>query len=145
MRTKWIVPALLAALLLAGCGDKKVEKAEIMIPPLTEAPETEAAFLTEAVASEAALEAETAGETEQASVSETDAATEETVPSETETSKVMGKVIKVESLNVREGPSVNTKIVKKLHLNDEVTIEEGIVLDSVQWAHIEGGWVCLDY
>ena len=146
MRTKWIAAALLGAMLLSGCEDTKVEQEEITVPVLTEAPETVPATTTESVATEAEAPIETAEVTEEpVTVPKTTEVTEETVPLETDPPKVMGKVIKVESLNVREGPSVNTKIVKKLHINDEVTIREGIVLDSVQWAHIEEGWVCLDY
>ena len=139
--------ALLGALLLTGCGNKGEEQAAFTVPVLTEAPETERA--PEPLPPEKELPAETQAVTEPTVQETTEEPMEteppETEPPETEPEKVLGKVIKVESLNVREGPSVNTKVVKKLHLNQEVTILEGIVLDSVQWAHIDGGWVCLDY
>ena len=146
MKNRIVFALILTSILsLTGCGNEKPEPVEMTIPALTEAPETQAVIRVETTEEETEIPAETTAVTEAVTVPETAAATEETVAAETEPKKVMGKVIKVESLNVREGPSVNTKIVKKLHLNDEVTIREGIVLDSVEWAHIDGGWVCLDY
>ena len=40
---------------------------------------------------------------------------------------------------------MNTRIVKKLHKNDPVTVTESITLDAVTWAHAEDGWICIDY
>lgn len=144
MKRTWMIWILLGALILAGCG-KEEEPIQLTVPVLTEVPETE--VLTEAVTLPPKTQppTETAAVTEAPTVPETTEAAPETEPPETAPEKITGKVIKVESLNVREGPSVNTKVVQKLHLNEEVVISEGIVLDSVQWAHVDGGWVCLDY
>lgn len=139
---KKILLVLLAAMLLisSGCaGKEKAPETEpvFSIPALTEAPETEA--LTEAPE-----------ETTEGTAEETQKTPEETEETEAEEKAekpqaVSGVIANTGFVNVRQGPSVNTKIVKKLHKNDPVTVTESITLDAVTWAHAEEGWICTDY
>ena len=133
---------VLSLLSLGGCG-KKEEPRVVTAPVLTEVPETEK--MTEAptvppTEPPVATEAPTVPTTVETTVPETEEAEAPAEPS-----AVTGKIVRMDSVNVREGPSVNTKVVRKLHKNDPVAVTEGIVLDSVQWAHVEDGWVCMDY
>ena len=132
--------SLALILSLAACGQKEEETVvPVTIPVLTEAP-------TQAP-TEPPTQPPTAAPTEpvETAVPTEAEAVEEAIPQETKVPSAAGVIANTPSVNVRKGPSVNTKIVKKLNQGDAVSVYESVYSDGADWGRIDDGWVALKY
>ena len=129
MKKRWIIFALVSALLLTGCGKKKDNDKELVypetpIPALTEAPTwpTEAPDLpedgTDGTGDSAETETGTPEDSTEAVPEETQA---ETAPKEDpDVDPVDETVYAVAKVNVRSGPGFNHGVIGQLHAGDSV-------------------------
>ena len=138
---KLMTAALALALLatLSACG-KKEEPVQTAPPALTEAPAT-APMVTEAPTTLPTVPPTTEAPTEE-TIDFDNFITEpstEPVP-DTVSGTVTGKFV-----NVRSGPSGNTKVVGKRVKGDRVEIYEAVKMEKNYWGRMEDGWITLQY
>ncbi len=127
---KKIIAVLALMLILSACG-KQEPTTETTVPPTTEAV-TETTEVTTAPTVEETTEATTAP------------TMEETIPETTEPEGEPGVVI-ASSLNVREEPNINAKMVTQLKYGTQVTVYEQTTVVGMTWGRIDEGWVSMDY
>lgn len=138
--------AFLLALALFGsltaCGKEEAPEAAEAIPLLTEAP-----VLTEAPTTVPTTEATTAPTLESTvSTTETAAVEEELqAAAAPEGPGISAAITGADTVNVRSGPSGNTKVVKKLNKGDRIMIYEAVKMEKTVWGRMDEGWISMQF